>query len=159
MNEEPKSGKSPYQQNLSKAMRFCAYQERTQQEVREKLAGLGVWGDEAEEMISRLITENFINEERYAKTYAGGKFRLKKWGRMKILQGLKQKGISEYSIKKGMQEIESDLYIQTLENLLEEKSRMEKEKNPYKRKHKISLYLIGKGYEPDLVWELLRKEL
>jgi regulatory protein len=144
------------QEALLKISSFCAYQERTQQEVRDKLYGYGLHKDMVEELISKLITENFLNEERFAKSYAGGKFRIKKWGRVKIKEALKNKGISEYCIRKGLQEIDPKDYILTLLSLIEERSEKEKEKNEYKRKHKIAQYLIGKGYEAELVWEELK---
>jgi regulatory protein len=132
---------------------FCAYQERTQQEVRDKLYTYKLKQDDVEEILSRLIVENFINEERFAKTYAGSKFRQKKWGRLKILRALKEKGLSEYCIKKGMAEIEGSEYGKTLDELIENRGKKETEKNIYKRKHKLAQYLIGKGYEPEEVWE------
>jgi regulatory protein len=132
---------------------FCAYQERTQQEVREKLYTYKLEQDDIEEIIGRLIVENFINEERFAKTYAGSKFRQKKWGRLKILRALKEKGLSDYCIKKGISEIEASEYDKTLENLIKTRDKKETEKNTYKRKHKIAQFLIGKGYEAEEVWE------
>lgn len=143
---------------LTKISAFCAYQERTQQEVREKLYDYGLKKDSVEFIIVKLIEENFINEERFAKTYAGGKFRIKKWGRKKIQEGLKQKNISEYCIRQAMKEISDKEYKATLLALIEARSAKEKEKNSYKRKHKIAQYVIGKGYEPELVWDLLNVE-
>jgi regulatory protein len=143
------------QEALIRISSFCAYQERTQQEVRDKLYGYGLHKDMAEELISKLISENFINEERFAKTYAGGKFRIKKWGRIKIKEALKAKGISEYSIRKGLLEIDATDYISTLLSLIEKRSEKEKEKNEYKRKYKIAQYLVGKGFETEMVWEKL----
>ena len=150
---------SPKAKNTSKndiylrASAFCAYQERTQQEVRDKLYGEGLIMDEIEEIIVRLIQENFLNEERFAKAYAGGKFRMKKWGRRKIRNGLKLRGLSDYCIRKGMGEIEEEDYLRTLQELILKKSGEIKEKNPLIRRNKLSRYLIGKGYEPELVWE------
>ena len=88
---------------LLKAADYCAYQERSQQEVRDKLYGYGLHHDEVEENLSELITQGYLNEERFAKAYAGGKFRIKGWGKRKILQGLKQHRISEYCIMKGFE--------------------------------------------------------
>ena len=85
-----------------KATAYCAYQERSQMEVRNKLNELCVRNDAAEEIIAKLIQDNFINEERFACVYAGGKFRIKKWGRNKIRQALKSKGVSDYCCKKGL---------------------------------------------------------
>src|SRR5210317_1954505 len=84
---------------------FCAYQERTQQEVRDRLYALGLHRDEVENVLTELITEDFVNEERYAKAFAGGRFRMKQWGRRKIEYALKQKNISSYCIEKGLEEI------------------------------------------------------
>jgi regulatory protein len=138
-------------------LNFCVYQERTQQEVRDKLWELEVDRDWIEEIISQLIVENFINEERFAKAFAGGKFRMKKWGRVKITMELKIRKLSEYCIKKGLKEIPEEDYLKTLSELMEEKITAIKEQNQYKKNHKIAAYLIGKGYEPDLVWDLLRE--
>lgn len=150
-----KSKNSTYNQVYLKASNFCAYQERTQQEVRGKLYGEGIDKDLVEEVISQLISENFINEERFAKSYAGGKFRMKKWGRTKIIFNLKAKGLSPYCIKKGIEEIDDKDYYTTLKDLIEKKSQMEKEKNILKKKHKIGGYLIRKGFESEIVWEEL----
>jgi regulatory protein len=138
-----------------KATSFCAYQERTQQEVREKLYGDNVDKDIVEEVIVKLIEENFLNEERFAKAYAGGKFRMKRWGRLKIENELKMKGVSSYCIKMGLKEIEEDHYKETISALLEKKLKEEKEKNIFKKKSKVANYVIRKGFEPDLVWEML----
>ncbi len=136
----------------TKAMKYCAYQERTQQQVRDKLYEWGLYGDEVEEVISYLITENFLNEERFAKSYASGHFRMKKWGKIKIKQGLEQKKLSAYCIKKGMQEIDSSEYIETLNELLDKKYHTLKDSNIYIRKQKAVKHLLQKGYEADLVW-------
>ena len=143
---------------LIKIGAFCTYQERSQQEVREKLYGYGLNKDAVESIIVKLIQENFLNEERFAKSYAGGKFRIKNWGRKKIQEALKQKQISDYCIRQAMKEIPEDDYLNTLNELIEKRELKEKESNPYKRKHKIAQYIVGKGYEPDLVWEILKLE-
>jgi regulatory protein len=143
---------------LIKISAFCTYQERTQQEVRGKLYGYGLNKDAVESIIVKLIEENFLNEERFAKMYAGGKFRIKKWGKKKIQEALKQKEISEYCIRSAMKEIPQEDYIKTLNELIEKRELKEKERNLYKRKHKIAQYLIGRGFESDLVWEILKEE-
>ena len=148
-------------QALPKLMKYCAYQERTHQEAREKLHELGVYGDDAEVVIVQLIEDNFLNEERYAKAFAGGKFRIMRWGRQKILYELKQKGISEYCIKKGMAEIEDEDYIRSLRYLLEKKHTQlaSQERNKLTLNQKIATYLISKGYESELVWQELKNLL
>ncbi len=142
---------------LLKASRYCAYQERTQQQVRQKLYELEMWPDAVEEIISKLITENFINEERFAKAYASGKFRHLKWGRIKVKQGLKQHGLSEYCIKKGLAEIDGEEYEATILKLIERKLPTFKDKNPLLKQQKMLRFLMGKGFEADIVLALLKK--
>jgi regulatory protein len=155
---QPKKQKSyTKKQALIKAAAYCAYQERTQQEVRDKLYTYGLEPDEIEEVIIDLSREKLIDEERYAGAYVRGKYSLKKWGRRKIMQGLKGKKISDYCIKKGMQEIDPEVYEQNLIYLLEKKNRTEKERNPFARKQKLAYYLMSKGYENDLVQDALKK--
>src|SRR5688500_741234 len=101
-------------QALIKARNYCAYQERCQQEVRDKLYEWGLWPEAVENIIVELITDNFLNEERFATTFAGGKFRIKKWGRVKIKLELKKRKISEYCIKQAMKEIDEKDYLKTL---------------------------------------------
>ena len=108
-------------QALIKAESYCAYQERCQQEVRDKLYSWGLHEVQVENVIAELIASNFINEERFAKAYAGGKFRIKKWGRVKISIELKRRKISTYCIKKGLAEIEEEEYIKTLQKVAEVK--------------------------------------
>ncbi len=133
---------------------WCAYQERCHSEVREKLYGFVLENDVIEEIIFRLISENFLNEERYAKAYAGGKFRIKKWGRIKIRQELKQKGLTENCIRIGLDEIDDADYHKTIALLADKKlPELKNEKNRFVLRKKIADYIIRKGYEPDLVWE------
>lgn len=144
---------------LLKAADYCAYQERSQQEVRDKLYSYGLHHDEVEENISELITQGYLNEERFAKAYAGGKFRIKGWGKRKILQGLKQHRISEYCIKKGMLEIDPDDYFETLMKHLEKKRPSIKTDSQYILKGKLTQHLIMKGFEMDLIQEAMKQSL
>lgn len=141
---------------LDKLERYCAYQDRCHQEVRQKLYDLGVYGDSANEIIADLITENFLNEERFARSYARGKFRMKKWGRARIKLELKRRNISAYCIKKAMEELEEFDYDDTLLTLLEKKYPQIREPNAFKKRGKLAKYAIGKGYEAHLVWELIK---
>ncbi len=141
---------------LAKLQRYCAYQDRCHKEVRTKLLDLGIYGEALEEIIYDLIQENFLNEERYACSFARGKHRIKKWGRTKILIELKKRNISEYCIKKAMKEIEED-YMETLERIMEKKWATIREKNIYKKKSKLASFLYGKGYESGIVWEMIKK--
>jgi len=136
-----------------KAADYCAYQERSQQEVRDKLYTYGLHEEEVEEVISDLIVDGFINEERFAKAYVGGKFRMKGWGKRKIMQGLKQHRISEYCIKKGLAEIDPDAYFETLLKHTRKKLPSIKGNSDYIIKGKLMQHLVGKGYEMDLIRE------
>ncbi|MCE7068002.1 regulatory protein RecX [Dyadobacter sp. CY326] len=140
---------------LQKAASYCAYQERTQDEVRQRLKKWNVWGEEADELIAELISMNYLSEERFAKTYAGGKFRIKNWGRMKIRQELNRRGLSQYSIEKGMGEIGDKAYIEGLKTLLAKKKNLlvKTETDPFKLKQKLARFALGKGYESELVWK------
>ncbi len=141
---------------LQKAANWCAYQERSQQEVRDKLYEWQMKPFEVEEIISSLISENFLNEERFAFAYVSGKFKIKKWGKIKIKQGLKSKRVPELIIKKALNSIDGDEYFETLQQLLEKKQQTEKEKNTIKRQFKLLNYLHSKGYEKDLIFTLLK---
>jgi len=140
-----------------KGSAYCAYQERTQQHVRDKLYSHGLHSNEVEDLICKLVTDNFINEERYAKSYAGGKFRQKMWGKVKIKAALKFEGLSDYCIKKGLAEIHPDDYAKTMEKVMANRAKKEAEKNPLKRKFKIANYVISRGFENDLVWEMINQ--
>ena len=146
---------------LQKAAAYCAYQERTQDEVRQRLQKWGVWGDEAEEIIAELISQNYLSEERFARTFAGGKFRVKQWGRHKIKQELSRRGLTDYTIRQGMSEISDAAYEASLEELLQKKlSTLQRtEADPLKRKQKLIRFALGKGYESELVWRLAEKLL
>lgn len=140
---------------LEKGASFCAYQERCQQEVREKLYSLKLDKEDVEEVLSLLIQEKFIDEVRFAKAYSGGKFRQKKWGRKKITQHLKLKQISDYCIKKGLEEISETAYLTTLKNEIEKKKATLKDKNQFTRKNKLINYALSKGYEYELILEFI----
>ena len=142
---------------LQKAASYCAYQERTQDEVRQRLKKWNVWGEEADELIAELISMNYLSEERFAKTYAGGKFRIKNWGRMKIRQELHRRGLSDYSIEKGMNEIEDAAYLSGLKEILTKKKALlsRTETDAFKLKQKLARFALGKGYESELVWKEL----
>ncbi len=141
---------------FQKICKWCAYQERSQQEVRDKLYDYGLHSNEVEPMISRLIMDNFLNEERFAIAFAGGKFRQLGWGRTKIKLALKQKKVSDYCTRKALAALDDTAYLKKLEQVLSKRSKEEKEKNPIRRNYKIAQYAISRGYEPELVWEQLR---
>jgi len=144
------------QQALEKMEHYCAYQERSQQEVRDKLYTLGLHRNDVEEVISELIQTNFLNEERFAIAYTQGKFRMKNWGRLKIKQGLKLKRVSEKLITKALKQLDGDEYYITLTKVLEKKSALLKEKDPFKKRSRLFQYASGRGFESDLILESLR---
>lgn len=144
---------------LIKAANFCAYQERTHKEVRQRLAELAVIGDELEAIIAWLIENNYLNEERFARIFAGSKFRQKKWGRIKIRQELKMRGVSDYCLKAGMSEIDGDDYMITLQEIIEKKSREIKDSNKLIIKQKLVKFALSRGFENDLVFDVVGKFL
>lgn len=135
-----------------KIYRYCAYQERSHKEVRDKLYEYGLYRDEVDELLSALITEGFLNEERFAKAFAGGKFRMQRWGKIKILNELEARGLTSNCIKIGMKEIEDADYIKTLREILQRKLNQLDEDNAFIKRDKLARYAIQKGFEPDLVW-------
>ena len=139
---------------FQKAAAFCAYQERCTSEIREKLYDWGVSSEESETIISKLIAEKYLNEERFAKIYAGSKFRTKKWGRLKIKYMLKQKGISNALISNGLKEINPEEYYEVLQTLALQKKESLKSKYD---KAKVYQFLISKGFESDLVQEAIKE--
>ncbi|MEJ7692223.1 regulatory protein RecX [Daejeonella sp.] len=144
------------EQSKVKAESYCAYQERSQQEVRNKLYDWGLHEREVEEVISELIQSNFLNEERFALAYTTGKFRIKGWGKNKIRQGLKLKRVPDKMILKALNAIDPDDYLAKLQSLVEKKHATIREIDPYKLKFLLSRYVVGKGYENDLVADVLK---
>lgn len=145
------------EQAHQKAKHYCAYQERCHSEVKEKLYGFGLRKPEVEELLSKLIEEDYLNEERFAVQFAGGRFRMKQWGRVKIKYELKQKQVSEYIIRKALKTIDEDDYQSTLQKLFEQKQQqLSSEKNIFIKKRKLQDYLLQKGYELQLINELMR---
>ena len=139
------------EQAIQKLRQYCAYQERSHSEVVKKLYELGVWRQEHDEIIASLIEDDYLNEERFAKAFVGGKFRMKDWGRKRIYYGLKEKGIGEYLIKKAMKEIDEESYRETLRELAEKKYESLKGEQYLVRKKKTIDFLLQKGFEPELV--------
>ena len=141
-----------------KALDYCAFQERCHQEVRDKLYYWGLHHEDVEALISQLISEGFLNEERFAKAFAGGKFRIKNWGRNKIRNELNQRKISDYCIKQALAAIDEKDYLDTLHHVIEKKSREVNETNFFSRNNKLAMFAISRGFESELVWEIIRKK-
>jgi regulatory protein len=145
------------EQALQKLRQYCAYQERSHAEVVQKLWDLGVSSKEHDEITSTLIEEDYLNEERFAKAFAGGKFRMKDWGRKKIYYALKEKKVSEYNIKIAMREIGEEDYEKTLLQLAEKKYELLKSEQYLVRKKKTMDYLMQKGFEPPMISNIMEK--
>ena len=155
MNSKQK--KYSFLESKAKIEYFCAYQERSHQEVRNKLYDYGLATDQVDNLISDLITDNFLNEERFADAYASGKFRMKKWGKIKIKLNLKQKRVSDYSIRKALANIDEEDYLQCIV-LLVEKKHLASTGNKWEKRKKTMSFLLNKGFEADLVKEELDRK-
>ena len=145
------------EQAIQRIRHYCAYQERAQQEVRDKLYELGMTMDEVEEIMSDLIAENFLNEERFAVQFAGGHFRIKGWGKVKIQHALQQKRVSSYNIKIGLKSIDEDAYIKTLQQLATKKWNSLKGERGLSRMAKTYAFLHQRGFEPLLYQPIVQK--
>jgi len=140
------------EQALQKLKHYCGYQERSHAEAREKLYTYGLYKPEVEEILSRLIEEDYLNEERFATAFAGGKFRMKGWGKIKIIEGLKEKRVSEYCIKKAMKEIDETNYHASLQKFaLAKWDSLKSENNIFIKMRKTQDHLLQKGYELHLI--------
>ncbi len=140
-----------------KLMQFCAYRDRSQKEVQEKLREMRMIPEACEQITIQLMRENFLNEERFARSFVRGKFRIKKWGRIKIKQELKAREISSPLIKIAFSEIDNSAYFSTLKVLAEKKFPLINESNPYKKKQKMISFLHQKGFEFPLIMEVLEE--
>lgn len=139
-----------------KIRQYCAYQERSHNEVRSRLYEYGLYSSEIDELLSYLIGEGFLNEERYAKAFAGGKFRIKKWGRLKIINELEGNGISKNCIRIGLKEIDDEDYRKTLLFILKKKMDTVSEEDLFVKRDKVARFAIQKGFESELVWSTLK---
>lgn len=149
---------------MSKLQRYCAYRERCRQEIRQKLSGLGYWGERADQIMNQLEDERFWDEFRFTSVFVSDKFRLKRWGRIKIKQELKRKQVPKNFIEKALKdEIAEEDYWNTLLYLAEKKkATLRQVKHPLELKQKLARFLLQKGYESDLIWKsiahLMEKE-
>lgn len=136
---------------------YCAYQERCHKEVVEKLRGMRMIPEAIDQILGHLIQENYLNEERFAKAFARGKFSIKKWGKNRIVRELKLRDISAYNIKSGLKEIEETEYLTTLDELSKKRMEQITETNPLKKKKKLADYLLYRGWESHLVYEKINE--
>lgn len=132
---------------------FCAYQERCHGEVSTKLKTMGMIPMVVDQIMGHLIQENYLNEERFARSYARGKFNIKKWGRKRIVQELKQREISVYNIKAALSEIPDGTYRETFEALAQKRWEQLAHGSLDAKKRKLSQYLLYRGWESHLVYD------
>lgn len=138
---------------LAQLEQYCAYRERCPKEVRGKLAELGMRGREAEQIFEVLHNDGFFNEERFALAFAGGKFRMNHWGRVRIRLELRMRGIAPDLIQRALASIDEEAYLALLKQLLEKKRR-QYESDDHLRE-KTAAALIRSGFEPELVFQYL----
>jgi regulatory protein len=138
---------------LLKLQNYCSYQERCHQEVRQKLIGMRMIPEAIDKIIVHLLEHNFLNEERFAKTYVSGKFRIKKWGRRRLTLELKKKDVGKFNINQALSEIDEVEYIEAFNALAEKKLKSIKETHKLKKKKKLADYLLYRGWESHLVYE------
>ena len=144
------------QEAQKKLEHFCAYQERCHKEVRRKLTDMRMIPEAIDAIMVHLISHNFLNEERFARAFVRGKFRIKKWGKNRLKRELKLREISKYSIDIALQEIDLDDYETTLNELVQKRITQVKEANRYKKQKKVADYLLYRGWESQLIYEKLK---
>jgi regulatory protein len=142
---------------LAKLRQFCAFQERCIHDVEEKLREWKVGQKPMEKIIEQLIREDYLNEERFARSYAGGKFRINHWGKTRIIYELEKRQVPDLIIQIGLQEIDDNEYSETLKELLKRKAREIRETDPYKRKQKLIAFGVQKGYHYEMVKHVAEK--
>jgi regulatory protein len=136
-----------------KLERYCVYQDRCHKEIEDKLNEFTLIEEARNQIILHLLEHDFLNEERFSKSFARGKFRIKKWGKQRIIRELKLREISDYNIKSALKEIDEDKYLQTIEEIALKRNQIISETDFYKRKKKLTDFLIRKGYEFDLIYK------
>lgn len=153
-------GKSYTVEEIKKKLEFfCVYQDRCHKEVEKKVKEFNLIPEAREMILLHLLQENFLNEERFAKSYARGKFRIKKWGKQRIIRELKFRDISAYNIKSALKEIDEEEYLKTVFEITEKRNESISETNQYKRKKKLIDFLLRKGYETDLIFNTVTEVL
>jgi regulatory protein len=140
---------------LEKAAKYCAYQERCQFDLERKFSEWNIDAEIRDDITAELIQQNFLNEERFAAAFTNGKVNIKRWGRIKIVNELKARKISDYSIRKALESIDDEKYILNLQHLIQQKDQLIVAKNGYERRIKLLKYLIGRGFESNLINEEL----
>ncbi|WP_334056268.1 regulatory protein RecX [Polaribacter sp. P097] len=136
-----------------KIEQFCVYQDRCHKEVEQKMRDYELIPEAREMILLSLMQDNFLNEERFAKSFARGKFRIKNWGKQRIIRELKFREISAYNIKTALKEIDEQEYLDTIYRITEKRSQSILETNSYKKKKKLIDFLMRKGFENELIFK------
>jgi regulatory protein len=136
---------------------YCVYQDRSHKEIEQKLLDMKMVPEAREVIILHLIEHDFLNEERFSKSFARGKFSVKKWGRIRIIRELKIRSISEYNIDQALREIHEEEYLKTLKSLAQKKYISISDKNPYKKCQKTTNFLLYRGFENNLVYDMVKE--
>ncbi len=140
---------------FEKASHYCAYQERCQWDVENKLREWHVDTTHWDSIISELIVQNFIDEDRYTHAFVNGKIKIKRWGINKIITELKMRDITDHSIKMALKQLDMEIYVENLKHLIEIKRHSVVAESDFERKMKLSRYLMGKGYELEMINKFL----
>jgi regulatory protein len=142
-----------------KIEQFCVYQDRCHKEVEQKMRDYELIPEAREMILLSLMQDNFLNEERFAKSFARGKFRIKSWGKQRIIRELKFRDISTYNIKTALKEIDENEYLETIYRVTEKRSNSISETNSYKKKQKLIAFLMRKGFENELIFKTVNEVL
>ncbi len=142
-----------------KLERYCVYQDRCHKEIEIKLREFILIEEARNQIILHLMEHDFLNEERFCKSFARGKFNIKSWGKQRIIRELKLRDISEYNIKTALKEIDEEVYLATIHRIAIKRNSILKESDFYKRKKKLTDYLIRKGFEFDLIFSTVKNVL
>ena len=142
-----------------KLEQYCVYQDRYHKEVEQKMREYNLIPEAKELILLSLMQDNFLNEERFAKSFARGKFRIKNWGKQRIVRELKFKDISPYNIKTALKEIDETEYLNTIYRITENRNEVISEPNYYKRKKKLVDFLMRKGFENELIFKTVNEVL
>jgi regulatory protein len=141
---------------LLKAEHFCGYRERCSYEVKQKLRDLDADENETEKVLASLQEDDYLSDERFARLFASGKFRIKRWGKNKIRAELRMKKMPDSFIYNALDVIDEEEYNKTIEHLIAKKEREVKSKNTKDKTRKIAMYLLSKGFESELIWKALK---
>jgi len=136
---------------------YCVYQDRCHKEIEQKMRDYNLIEEAKELILLSLMKDNFLNEERFAKSFTRGKFRIKSWGKQRIVRELKFRDISAYNIKTALKEIEDSQYIETIYRITENRNNVISEPNEFKRKKKLIDFLMRKGFENELIFKTVNE--